>query len=176
MPPKASPPPPKNELLFRIIKIIDIAYIAILYFIVGYFLGYYIDEFFVFIYGTEFQKKSKYVLILEILSQVISIGIISYIGRNLVELIPFPLDGVNGFIHQRVRELKSGAFLTVFIVMFQYSMQDKLIYLKSTTKPKQVFAASSPSPASNILDITPHDTIETISTVMRVGEVVTVGM
>lgn len=121
---------PKNELLFRVIKIIDIAYIALLYFIVAYFLGHYVDLFFTKLYGTDFTNKSNFILSLEVLSQIICIGIITYIGRNLVELIPFPLEGVNGFVHKRVKELTSGAFLTVFLVMFQYSMQDKLLFIK----------------------------------------------
>jgi hypothetical protein len=125
------PPPPSNELLFRVIKIIDIAYIAILYFIVAYIPGYYLNEFFIYAFGTDFEKKTDIVLMLEVLAQIISIGILTYIGRNIVELIPFPLDGVNGFIHKRVKELGSGAFLTVFLVMFQYSMQDKLVFLKN---------------------------------------------
>ena len=121
---------PKNEILFRVIKIIDIIYIAILYFCVAYFFGYYIDLFFINLYGVDFESKSSAVLSFEILTQIIFIAIFCYIGRNIVELIPFPLDGVNGFDHSRVKELTIGAFLTVFIVMFQYSMQNKISFRK----------------------------------------------
>jgi len=129
-----STPPPSNEILFRIIKIIDIAYIAILYFVFAYFPGYYLNSFFEYVYGTNYATKSNNELIGEVLVQVICISIISYIGRNVVQMVPFPLDGINGFVHSRVKELASGAFFTVFIIMFQYSMQDKLVYIKNSTK------------------------------------------
>jgi len=121
----------KNELLFRIIKIIDIAYIAVLYFTAAYILGYHIDQIFIKLYGIDYKNKSNLILSLEVLSQIICIAIVTYIGRNLVELIPFPLDGINGFVHTRVKELKSGAFMTVFLIMFQYSMQNKILFIKS---------------------------------------------
>jgi hypothetical protein len=121
---------PENELLFRVIKIIDIAYIAILYFTVAYMFGRYINMLFTNLYGIDFESKSTNVLYLEVLSQVIFIAIFCYIGKNLVQLIPFPLDGVNRFDHSRVKELSSGAFLTIFIVMFQYTMQNKLSFIK----------------------------------------------
>ena len=131
------PLPPQNELLFRVIKIIDIAYITILFFIFAYILGGYINLFFVYIYGTDYEKKSNFVLTLEILSQVIFIGIVCYIGRNLIEHIPFPLDGINGFVHKQVKELGSGAFIIVFLVMFQYDMQDKIVFIKNRVKAEK---------------------------------------
>ena len=123
-----------REILFRFIKIIDIAYIAILFFIVAYIFGPYLDDIFTYIYGTDFSRKTNTVLFLEILSQIICIGIISYIGRNIVEYIPFPLDGINGFVHSKVKELSSGTFFNVFFIIFQYSMQDKLMFIKKRQK------------------------------------------
>ena len=125
------PPPPTNELLFRTIKIIDIGYITVLYFVCAYFPATFLDSFFSKLYGVDFDKRSDTVLIMEVVSQIICIGIVAYVGRNLVQLIPFPLDGINGFVHSRVKELSSGAFFTVFLVMFQYTMQDKLTFIKN---------------------------------------------
>ena len=122
---------PTNELLFRLIKITDMSYVTVLFFIYAYIVGYYLNEFFTYIYGTEFDKKTTVILFCEVMSQVVCIGILSYIGRNVVQSIPFPLDGVNGYEHSRIKELVNGAFIPVFIIMFQYSMQDKLAFIKN---------------------------------------------
>jgi hypothetical protein len=123
--------PPQNELLFRIIKIIDIAYITVLFFIFAYIFGFYINSFFIYIYGIDYEKKSNFILTLEVLSQIIIIGIVGYIGRNIIENIPFPLDGINGFVHKKVKELTSGSFIIVFLIIFQYDMQDKIIFIRN---------------------------------------------
>ena len=135
--PIQSPLPPQNELLFRVIKIIDIAYITVLFFIFAYILGGYINSFFKYIYGIDYEKKSNFILSLEILSQIIVIGIASYIGRNLIEYIPFPLDGIDGFNHKRMKELTSGSFIVVFLIMFQYDMQDKIVFIKNRVKAEK---------------------------------------
>ena len=129
--------PPSNELLFRTIKIIDIAYITLLYFIIGYHSSYFLNEIFVKLYGTDFEKKTNFRLLMEVFTQIACIGIVSYIGRNLAQIIPFPLDGVNGFVHSKVKELSNGAFLTVFLITFQYSMQDKLLFIKNRVSKPQ---------------------------------------
>uniref|UniRef100_A0A6C0L915 Uncharacterized protein n=1 Tax=viral metagenome TaxID=1070528 RepID=A0A6C0L915_9ZZZZ len=119
-----------NNILFRITKIIDIAFVAVLFFSIAYCFGYYLNVFFTNFYGLDFIKKTNAVLLLEVLSQIVCIAVVIYIGRNIVELIPSPLDGINGLVHKQLKELKSGAFFTIFIIMFQYSMQDKLALIK----------------------------------------------
>jgi hypothetical protein len=121
---------PSNNFLFRITKITDIAFLAVLFFSIAYIFGYYLNVFFTNLYGLDFSKKTNVVLLLEVLSQIVCIAIVIYIGRNIVEAIPSPLDGINGFVHNQLKELKSGAFFTIFIIMFQYSMQDKLALIK----------------------------------------------
>ena len=121
----------QNEIILRSIKLVDIGYIAALSFIIAYFFGYYLDRLFVYFYGTDHAHKSAFILSLEILSQIIAVGMVSYISRNVFELIPFPLNGIYGYDHLRLKEMKTpGGFLMIFLVMFQYQLQNKIILVR----------------------------------------------
>jgi len=115
---------------FYLIKILDIVYVSVIYFILAYFFAGLMDSFFVKLFGKDYTKRHKYQLIGECLIQVIAVAIISYLVRNLVSLIPFPLDGVYGFNHKWLKELsESGGFFSVFFIIFQYNLQEKLVFL-----------------------------------------------
>ena len=112
------------------VKIIDIAYVSIIYFIMAYFCAGIMDSYFVRVFGNEYKEKHKYRLIGECILQVVIIAIISYLVRNLVSMVPFPLDGMFGFKHKWLKELsESGGFFSVFFIIFQYNLQEKLIFL-----------------------------------------------
>ena len=108
-----------DEILFRSVKMLDIGYVTVLYFIIAYVLGYYLDILFLNIYGNDYENKSKIYLTLEVLLQISMVGIFAYIGRNIIQLIPSPLNGIGGFDHKQLKELSSSAFLLVFIFFFQ---------------------------------------------------------
>lgn len=120
---------PSNPL-FVAVKIADISYITVIYFVMGYLFGSYLDNLFIYLFGTDYSKKSKTTLILETLLQIVCIGIISYLGRNLILLIPSPFNGLAGLDHFRVKELTAPTYFSIFLILFQYSMQNKLIYIK----------------------------------------------
>lgn len=116
----------KTELVIRSIKIIDISYITVLYFIFGYGVGNWLDSWLNWVFGDDMTNKTISELMFEIVIQVMLIGILAYISRNIVELIPYPLNGILGYDHQKVKELKSGALFTVFAIMFSHNFQDKV--------------------------------------------------
>jgi hypothetical protein len=61
------------------------------------------------------------------------LSIISYAVRNLVELVPFPLDGMFGFKHIEVKELTSGALFATLLFFLQTHLQEKLYYIVDRT-------------------------------------------
>jgi hypothetical protein len=70
-------------------------------------------------------------ILLELVAQMAFVGIAVYILRNVIELVPFPLDGIYGFDHMKVKELKSGALLSLSVIVFQYNLQSKFLYLRN---------------------------------------------
>jgi hypothetical protein len=123
-----------DEILFRSVKMLDIGYVTILYFIIAYILGYYLDILFLNIYGNDYENKSKIYLTLEVLLQISMVGIFAYIGRNIIQLIPSPLNGIGGFDHKQLKELSSSAFLLVFIFFFQKNLIEKIHYIVDPSK------------------------------------------
>ena len=124
----------KDEIVFRSIKMLDIGYVTVLYFIIAYVLGHYLDILFLNIYGNNYESKSKIYLILEVLFQITLVGIFAYIGRNIIQLIPSPFDGIGGFDHKQLKELSSSAFLLVFIFFFQSNLIEKINYIIDPSK------------------------------------------
>jgi hypothetical protein len=125
-----------NKLILYGIEIIDIIYTIFIYFFIAYTMSYYIDSFFTKLYGVDYKSKSVYILLLEVVVQVTAILIITFIGRNICPFIPFPLDGYNGYNHNILKELASGGPLNLFLMMFQYNMQNKLAFVKERIMDK----------------------------------------
>jgi hypothetical protein len=110
------------------VKLFDIGYVTFLFFIFG--LGF--AKGFDFLYGKfnkdKYKKESKWILFLEIIIHIFAIGVVAYILRNVIELIPFPLDGVAGFRHSMLKELDGGHILTVVLILFQKNLEEKVRY------------------------------------------------
>jgi len=74
------------------------------------------------------KMKSRVLQFLEIITMFWIIGIIIYIVRNIVELIPSPLDGVYGFKHILVSELRNATVFSFVFLMFQNHLTDRIRY------------------------------------------------
>ena len=121
----------KKELIVRSIKILDIGYITVIYVMLGIILARLCDK----KLGKFDEKKAKekpiFQHVIELILLLWFIGVVIYIVRNLVPLIPFPLDGYYGFKHLKVKELTSATFFTISFMYFQVYYQNKIKYIFS---------------------------------------------
>ena len=117
-----------ENILMRSIKIVDIGYISVLYIAFSLLFASLTDK----IMGTfdhvAEKKKSTMQLTLELILTVWVYGVLVYIVRNLVELVPFPLNGYHGFEHKRVKELGSATVFTFTYVLFSSYIKNKIMF------------------------------------------------
>jgi len=135
----SSSQPFSKILPFRLSKSLDIGYITIIYFVFAYIIGHYLDVLFVALFGQDYNKRRNGVLMLEVMLQIIFVGIISYLVRNIVYYIPSPFNGFAGLVHFQVKELTDVSFFPIFIMMFQYDLQDKLLVIRDNLKNSNTF-------------------------------------
>ena len=103
--------------IFYLNKLLAIAFAGILHFSIAILGSYIIDE-----YQPRTEDKSKIKITLEIILNVGLLVIWAYYVRKIVELIPYPLDGVGGFEYDKL-ETYSG---TVIVAWSIFSRQIKL--------------------------------------------------
>lgn len=118
----------KTEVVLRSIKVLDIGVLTVLYFVTGYIISWGIDT----MYGNFYERENynKVQLFFEICGQIFIIGVIIYVIRNLIQLIPFPLEDIYGYKHAKVKEFHSGGVALAFGVFHaQDDIKAKLIYI-----------------------------------------------
>jgi len=110
------------------VKLLDIGLTTTYFFVIGLVCAKLFD----LVYGKfkkeDYKNVSKAMLLLDILAHLFLIGIAAYVLRNIVGLIPFPLNGVAGFDHKRLKELSGGTVLAMILLFFQQNLRDKINY------------------------------------------------
>ena len=119
----------KKEIIVRGIKIIDIGYITALYLILGILSAKFFDARLGIFDVNKEKKKPLWQSILELILYLWFIGVFIYFVRNVVPLIPFPLNGIYGFDHLKVKEVTSAATFSLAFLYFYQHYQDKIKYV-----------------------------------------------
>ena len=120
-----------QDVLIRLNKMIDIGFITTIYFIMGSIVANIITA-----YQKKFDSKEsdKNTLIKNIFCLIILIwinGVLIYIARNLIELIPYPFDNFFGFQHKKVKELGAATAFTFVLLYYQPNLNNMMKYLKN---------------------------------------------
>ena len=120
-----------KETKFRIVKSLDIAYVTILFFIFSFYFASLSDELFYMLYGSNNNNNNYIILLLQISSQFGFIGILSYIIRNIVQIIPYPLNGYYNYDRSQLYELLRGTLIATFLFLFSPNLQVKITNLRN---------------------------------------------
>ena len=123
----------KKEVIFRGVKIFDIGFITAIYYSLGLLCAKLIDNTLGKFDPEEEKKKSKIRIYSEVLLYVWFNGVVIYIIKNMVELIPVPWNGitVNGSVyeHKKVKELSSAAVFIMAFLYYNSHFQGKIKFL-----------------------------------------------
>lgn len=127
---------------FVAIKIIGITHAVVLFSIVGLVNAKIMDYFFI----NDKDKNKQYTPIQNILTIVkltICVAILCFIGRNIIEHIPFILDKVHGFDYTRLKEVKTGSILLFFSVLFSEAYHRVIQRIKLSHDDSNITQSSS---------------------------------
>lgn len=117
--------PVTKEVLIRGIKIVDIGYITLIYFVAAFAIASGLNR----LYGDfnleQEKAKPRWRITLELIGMVWINGVLIYLVRNIVPYVPFPLDSYYGFEHGKVKELATASVFIYFLIFFQKHLQEK---------------------------------------------------
>jgi hypothetical protein len=134
----------KNDLLLRSIKILDIGYITVIYFVLGLITSRILDKYYGKFDKVNENKKSVFNVGIEIVVMMWVLAILIYLARNFVEGIPSPFDGLFGFQHNLVKELGSASVFAMMLFSYFYFFKSKLDYFnKRINKAFNIHAPDS---------------------------------
>jgi hypothetical protein len=127
-----------QELVIRLIKLLDIGYAGAVYFICAMIVIQIFNRI-----GGEFdinkeEEKTTGQLLIQVIVKIWIIAMLAYVVRNLFELVPFPFEGVYGYQHLRVKEVTNSAIFFAFVVVFDSRLQSRVAILKDRFKGNNV--------------------------------------
>ena len=116
----------KKQIIITSIKIVDIAYVSVIYATIIITFSVLFDYLIGAVDEKKEAEKNIALVILECWLHICLIAITAYVVRNIVERIPFPLDGVRGFMHNKVKELGGGPIYGFLLFFYSKNLRRKV--------------------------------------------------
>jgi phosphate starvation-inducible membrane PsiE len=116
-------------LAFLTAKLLDIGLVTVYYFLAAFTLSRLVDLWMGPFDEEKARKRHILSIIAEVVFQFFLLGVLTYIMRNLVERIPFPLEGFGYFHHHRLKELHDAGVFVVVFLFYQEHLALNLKYL-----------------------------------------------
>ena len=108
-----------------LIRTMGVAWVGVLCFVFAFFVSRLVDNF-----TPKLDKaKPKWMTFLEVCAQFGIVAAIVYGARMFIKKVPFPLDGVSGYEHSALGELRSLPLMVFIFMFFQVRTQEKMKWL-----------------------------------------------
>jgi len=120
----------QKELVIRSIKIFDMGYATVIYILAAIIIVSLLNKYSGVYNKQEEEKKSTKRLFWDVILRTWIIAVLAYFVRNLFQMIPFPLEGVYGFEHLKVKEVVNSSLFVSFMVIFDSHLQHRVKVLK----------------------------------------------
>ena len=115
-------------MLIQIVRLLGVAYVGALSFILAFLASHWLDQ----ITPPLSKKHSKFRTFLSVVVQFSLIGALIYLARGVIKKVPFPLNGVAGYDHSKLGELRALPLIVFIFMFFQRKTQDKMKHLIET--------------------------------------------
>jgi hypothetical protein len=106
------------NILFYLVKILNIVYIGIFYFIIGSIVASLVTKIYPDRNKEDLKKLTSFRLYCETVFTSSILFLIIYFCRKIVKYIGSPFDNIAGFDFYRLKELNGGIVLSLSIILF----------------------------------------------------------
>lgn len=133
----------RDEMEMRSLKILDIGYIAVLYFIAAAIMTVLFDKAWGEWSLEREALKSTFRIGVELIFMVWVFGVTTYIMRHIVEKIPSPVSFIPlsnpdlKFDHKQVKDLSNASVFTLILLGTSYHFRKKLEYFYNRITGRQ---------------------------------------
>jgi hypothetical protein len=134
-----------QEIVQGSFKLLDIGYTALMYFTLGLILAQMMDLFYGKINAAAEKSKSPSRKLSEVLGMIWLNGIVIYFMSNIASLVPFPLSGVYGYDHSKIRDFSNSTVFVWSFLYYQKHFHTKVKSLYSSTRPTKPRPALTPA-------------------------------